>query len=51
MTNNNSKMKKLNLQEVQQRELALFKVFTQICEKYGIRYYLAGGTLLGAVRH
>jgi lipopolysaccharide cholinephosphotransferase len=44
-------MKKLNLQEVQQRELALFKVFTQICEKYGIRYYLAGGTLLGAVRH
>ena len=44
-------MKKLNLQEVQQRELEIFKVFTQICSKYGIRYYLAGGTLLGAVRH
>ena len=45
------KMKKLNLQEVQQRELEIFKVFTDLCERYGIRYYLAGGTLLGAVRH
>lgn len=44
-------MKKLNLQEIQQRELKIFKAFVDICEKYGIRYYLAGGTLLGAVRH
>ena len=51
MNNEKTAMKKLNLQEVQQRELEIFKVFTQICSKYGIRYYLAGGTLLGAVRH
>ena len=51
MNNENSNMKKLNLQEVQQRELEIFKVFTEICKKHGIRYYLAGGTLLGAVRH
>ena len=44
-------MKKLDLQEIQQRELQIFKVFVEICEKYGIRYYLAGGTLLGAARH
>ena len=44
-------MKKLDLKEIQQRELEIFQVFTGICEKYGIRYYLAGGTLLGAVRH
>ena len=44
-------MKKLDLGEIQQRELRIFKVFTDICERYGIRYYLAGGTLLGAVRH
>ena len=51
MSTENSNMKKLNLQEVQQRELEIFKVLTQICSKYGIRYCLAGGTLLGAVRH
>ena len=44
-------MSKLDLKQIQQRELEIFKVFTGICEKYGIRYYLAGGTLLGAVRH
>ena len=49
--NNNDEMKKLDLGEIQQRELQIFKVFTEICERYGIRYYLAGGTLLGAVRH
>ena len=44
-------MKKLDRSEIQRRELSLFKVFVDICDKYGIRYYLAGGTLLGAVRH
>lgn len=51
MNDINSNMKKLDLAEIQQRELRIFKVFTDLCAKYGLRYYLAGGTLLGAVRH
>lgn len=51
MNDNISNMKKLDLKEIQKRELQIFKVFTELCDKYGIRYYLAGGTLLGAVRH
>ena len=50
-TTGDHKMRKLDLKQIQQRELTIFKVFLEICEKYGIRYYLAGGTLLGAVRH
>ena len=44
-------MRKLGLKEIKYRELEIFKVFVDLCEKYGLRYYLAGGTLLGAVRH
>lgn len=51
MTNDMTNMKKLGLKEIQQRELEIFKKFVEICEQYGIRYYLAGGTLLGAARH
>lgn len=31
--------------------LDLLKNIKQICDQYGLRYYLAGGTLLGAIRH
>jgi len=31
--------------------LELLKTFADICERYGLQYYLAGGTLLGAIRH
>ncbi len=51
MSTENKEMKKLDLHEIQKRELEIFKAFLEICEKYGIRYYLAGGTLLGAARH
>lgn len=39
------------LRELQQTELALMKSFVAICDKHRLRYYLLGGTLLGAVRH
>lgn len=31
--------------------LEILKIFSKICDTYHLRYYLAGGTLLGAVRH
>lgn len=32
-------------------ELDALKAFLSLCERYGLRYYAIGGTLLGAVRH
>lgn len=45
------KMKKMTMADVQKCELEMLKLFVDICEKNGLRYYLAGGTLLGAIRH
>ena len=39
------------LRRLQLCELAILDEFVRICEKYDLRYYLVGGTLLGAVRH
>ena len=36
---------------LQLANVKLLKLFTLICKKYDIPYYLCGGTLLGAVRH
>lgn len=36
---------------LQEKELILLKELKRICEKYNITYYLAYGTLIGAVRH
>lgn len=44
-------MNKMNLKDIQDTELQILKHFISICEKHDLRYYLAGGTLLGAVRH
>ena len=39
------------LRGLQLCELEILNEFVRICEKHGLRYYLVGGTLLGAVRH
>lgn len=39
------------LSELQQLDFEAFKAFIRFCERYGLRYYAIGGTLLGAVRH
>ena len=43
--------KLLSKKETQQLLLEMLDRFTAYCEKHGLRYYLVGGTLLGAVRH
>lgn len=40
-----------NLRKLQMIELDILKQMIAICEKYELRYYLLGGTFLGAVRH
>ncbi len=43
--------KKISLKEIQQIELNILKIIDKICQDNKLTYYLAGGTLLGAVRH
>ncbi len=47
---------KVSLNEKEQKELQrvlceMLVEFDQICKRYKIRYFLGGGTLLGAIRH
>lgn len=44
-------MKKLSLKEIHQRELKMLVEFDSFCKDNKLNYSLAGGTLLGAVRH
>ena len=39
------------LRRMQLEELAILREFVQICMRHGLRYYIIGGTLLGAIRH
>ncbi|MCI6243559.1 MAG: LicD family protein [Agathobacter sp.] len=41
----------LNKKQVQKLLLSMLEDFASYCRKHGLRYYLVGGTLLGAVRH
>lgn len=41
----------LSLEEIHQLESEILKQIDKFCEKNGIQYFMAGGTLLGAVRH
>lgn len=44
-------MRSIDLRELQLIELDILKKVASVCDAHAIRYYLAGGTLLGAVRH
>lgn len=44
-------MKKEHIKKLQQVELEILKKTHEVCNLLGIKYYLIGGTLLGAVRH
>ncbi len=39
------------LQRMKKLELAMLTCFVEVCRELSLRYYLVGGTLLGAVRH
>lgn len=39
------------LRTLQMKEIEILKDFADYCEQHGLRYYLAEGTLLGAIRH
>lgn len=41
----------MKLEEIQKVSLDILKEFAAFCEKRGLRYLLAYGTLLGAIRH
>lgn len=44
-------MEELTLNEIQKASLGVLLKFHEICEKHNLTYYLAYGTLIGAVRH
>lgn len=41
----------VTLQRLQHVQLDLLREFASCCDRLGLRYYLLGGTLLGAMRH
>ena len=42
-------MQTISLREMQQIELELLLEYDKLCKKHGLRYYIDGGTLLGAM--
>ncbi len=39
------------MNELQQRELQIFKAFSEVCKKLGLKYFLVCGSALGAVKY
>ncbi len=44
-------MKPIEIEELKQIEFNIMSYFADVCERNGWRYFIGGGTLLGAVRH
>lgn len=42
---------KVDISEAKESMLKMLEALADVCEKNGIRYYLDGGTLIGAARH
>ena len=40
-----------DIRAIQLKELEILKAVAEVCERHGLRYFLDGGTCLGAVRH
>lgn len=47
----NIKLQPLSLEELQNLEFDILVSFHEFCEQHHLRYYLCGGTLIGAIRH
>ena len=39
------------MNDLQKKQLEILKQFVRVCEKHNLRYFLVGGTCLGAARH
>ena len=39
------------MNDLQKKQLEILKEFIRVCEKHNLRYFLVGGTCLGAARH
>ena len=39
------------MNDLQKRQLEILKAFIRVCDKYHLKYFLVGGSALGAVRH
>ena len=44
-------MKKLSSDEIKETIFQILSEFADYCDKNNLRYFLSGGTLLGAIRH
>ena len=44
-------MRAINLEELRSIQLDLLQKTAEFCDKNGLRYFLCGGTLIGAIRH
>jgi len=44
-------MNEKNLQQLKKIEIESLRLFIQICDRYKLRYFLLGGSCLGAIRH